>query len=159
VLTSIRILRSGKTGSTAPKYRGEMAKQIAPFLMFQGGHAEEAMTFYTSLFDDGGILDVTRYGPEEPGPEGTVQYARFRLADQEFLCSDSYVTHAFTFTPSFSVWIECESEEELERVFAALSKGGAELMPLDDYGFSRRFGWVNDRYGISWQLNLAHDHG
>lgn len=132
-----------------------MAKQVAPFLMFQGGRAEEAMSFYTSLFDDGRILDVVRYGPDGPGPVGTVQTARFCLANQEFLCSDSYVAHAFTFTPSFSVWIEAESEHELERLNAALGEGGGQLMPLGDYGFSRRFGWVNDRYGVSWQLNLA----
>jgi uncharacterized glyoxalase superfamily protein PhnB len=47
--------------------------------------------------------------------------------------------------------------DELQRVFAALAEGGTQLMPLDDYGFSRRFGWVNDRYGVSWQVNLAHD--
>jgi predicted 3-demethylubiquinone-9 3-methyltransferase (glyoxalase superfamily) len=81
--------------------------------------------------------------------------ARFSLAGQEFLCSDSYVAHDFLFTPSFSVWIDVESEEELQRLFAALAQGGTQLMPLDKYGFSRRFGWVNDRYGVSWQLNLA----
>jgi predicted 3-demethylubiquinone-9 3-methyltransferase (glyoxalase superfamily) len=134
-----------------------MAQQIAPFLMFQGGHAEEAMTFYTSLLDDGRVLDITRYGPEGPGPDGTVQSARFQLGGQEFWCSDSYVVHNFTFTPSFSVWIECDSEDELQQLFAALAENGTELMPVDDYGFSRRFGWVNDRYGVSWQLNLAHD--
>jgi predicted 3-demethylubiquinone-9 3-methyltransferase (glyoxalase superfamily) len=132
-----------------------MARQIAPFMMFQGGHAEAAMSLYTSLFDDGHILDVIRYGPEGPGPDGTVHSGRFRLAGQEFLCSDSYITHDFTFTPSFSIWIETESEDELERCFSALAEGGNQLMPLDDYGFSRRFGWVNDRYGVSWQLNLA----
>jgi predicted 3-demethylubiquinone-9 3-methyltransferase (glyoxalase superfamily) len=131
-----------------------MPKQIAPFLMFTGD-AEQAMTFYTSLFDDGRIVDITRFGPEGPGAEGTVQFARFSLAGQEFLCNDSPPVHDFSFTPSFSVWIETESEDELQRLFAALSEGGTELMPLDDYGFSRRFGWVNDRYGVSWQLNLA----
>jgi predicted 3-demethylubiquinone-9 3-methyltransferase (glyoxalase superfamily) len=130
-----------------------MPKRIAPFLMFTG-HAEEAMTFYTSLFEDGRILDITRYGPEGPGAQGSVQRARFSLAGQEFLCTDSPPVHDFSFTPSFSVWIETESEEELQRLFAALGNEGAELMPLDAYGFSRRFGWVNDRYGVSWQLNL-----
>jgi predicted 3-demethylubiquinone-9 3-methyltransferase (glyoxalase superfamily) len=132
-----------------------MPKQVVPFLMFQGGNAEEAMTFYTSLFDDGRVVDITRYGPEGPGPEGTVLAARFALAGQEFLCSDSFVRHDFSFTPSFSVWIETQSEEEIERLFAALGDGGAALMPLGGYGFSRRFGWVNDRFGVSWQLNLA----
>jgi predicted 3-demethylubiquinone-9 3-methyltransferase (glyoxalase superfamily) len=132
-----------------------MVKQIAPFLMFQTADAEQAMSFYTSLFEDGRIVTITRYGPEGPGLEGTVQSARFSLAGQEFLCSDSFVTHDFSFTPSFSVWIETESEDELQRLFTALSDGGTQLMPLGEYGFSRRFGWVNDRYGVSWQLNLA----
>jgi predicted 3-demethylubiquinone-9 3-methyltransferase (glyoxalase superfamily) len=131
-----------------------MPKQVAPFLMFQGD-AERAITFYTSLFDDARVLDITRYGAEGPGPEGTIQVARFSLAGQEFLCSDSFVVHDFSFTPSFSVWIEVESEEELQRLYAALGDGGAALMPLGEYGFSRRFGWVNDRFGVSWQLNLS----
>ena len=99
-----------------------MPKQIAPFLMFTGA-AEQAMTFYTSLFDDGRIVDITRFGPDGPGPEGTVQLARFSLAGQEFLCTDTFVSHGFSFTPSFSVWIETELEDELERLFAALGSG------------------------------------
>jgi predicted 3-demethylubiquinone-9 3-methyltransferase (glyoxalase superfamily) len=131
-----------------------MAKQIAPFLMFTG-NAEEAITLYTSLFHDGRIVDLTRYGPEGPGVAGTVMRARFSLAGQEFLCTDSPPVHEFSFTPSFSIWIETESEEEIQQLFTALADGGAQLMPLDSYGFSRRFGWLNDRFGVSWQLNLA----
>jgi predicted 3-demethylubiquinone-9 3-methyltransferase (glyoxalase superfamily) len=70
------------------------------------------------------------------------------------LFTDSFVSHGFSFTPSFSLFVDCESEAELERIFAALSDGGAVLMPLGDYGFSRRFGWTNDRFGVSWQVNL-----
>jgi predicted 3-demethylubiquinone-9 3-methyltransferase (glyoxalase superfamily) len=131
-----------------------MPKQIAPFLMFTG-EAEQAMTFYTSLFADGRVVDITRVGPEGPGPQGTVRMGRFALAGQEFLCSDSPPVHDFSFTPSFSIWVEAESQEELERLFGSLGDGGAALMPLGEYGFSRRFGWVNDRYGVSWQLNLS----
>jgi predicted 3-demethylubiquinone-9 3-methyltransferase (glyoxalase superfamily) len=131
-----------------------MPKQIAPFLMFTG-QAEEAMTLYTSLFDDGRIADLTRHGAEGPGTPGTVQRARFTLAGQDFLCTDSPPVHEFSFTPSFSIWIETESEEEIQQLFTALADGGAQLMPLDSYGFSRRFGWLNDRFGVSWQLNLA----
>ena len=132
-----------------------MPKQVTPFLMFQGGVAEEAITFYTSLFDDGKILDIARYGPGQSGPEGTVMRASFALAGQSFFCSDSPVRHGFDFTPSMSIWVEAESEAELGRLFAALGEGGGVLMPLDNYGFSARFGWVNDRFGVSWQLNLA----
>lgn len=134
-----------------------MPKEITPFLMFQGGVAEQAMTFYTSLFDDAEVLEVSRYGAGGPAPEGTVQVARFALAGREFRCSDSPVAHDFGFTPALSVWVEAASEEELERLFTTLAEGGRQLMPLDDYGFSRRFGWVDDRFGVSWQLNLAAD--
>jgi predicted 3-demethylubiquinone-9 3-methyltransferase (glyoxalase superfamily) len=132
-----------------------MPTELTPFLMFQGGVAEQAMTFYTALFDGGEVLEVSRYGSGGPGPEGTVQVARFALAGREFRCSDSPVAHDFDFTPSLSVWVETASQDELERLFTALADGGRQLMPLGDYGFSRRFGWVDDRFGVSWQLNLA----
>ncbi|MEQ6902898.1 VOC family protein [Nocardioides sp. YIM 152588] len=126
-----------------------------PFLMFQGGVAREAMELYTSLFDDGEIVSADTYGADGPGPEGTVMRAHFRLAGQDFFASDSFVTHAFDFTPSLSIWIQCETEEQLTRLFDALAEGGQPMMPLGGYGFSDRFGWVNDRYGVSWQLNLG----
>lgn len=128
-----------------------MKPTVHPFLMFEG-KAEEAMRFYTSLFPESRVEDVVRYGPEGPAPEGSVMKARFSLGGQTVLCTDSFVSHGFTFTPSFSFFVECGSEEEVDRLYAALSDGGAVLMPLGDYGFSRKFGWVNDRYGVSWQL-------
>lgn len=131
-----------------------MARSTTPFLMFEGA-AEEAMRLYVSLFPDSRIKQIDRYGPGEPGAEGSVRLARFTVAGQELMCIDSPAKHAFTFTPSVSLFVECESAEELERVFGALSEGGQVLMPLDGYGFSARFGWVNDRFGVSWQLNLA----
>jgi predicted 3-demethylubiquinone-9 3-methyltransferase (glyoxalase superfamily) len=122
--------------------------------MFQGV-AEEAMNFYVSLFPGSEVKQVERYGPGEPGAEGTFKRATFALAGQEFICLDSPIKHNFTFTPSVSLFVDCESEGELERVFAQLSAGGAVLMPVDNYGFSTKFGWANDRFGVSWQLNLA----
>lgn len=130
-----------------------MARKITTFLMFEGV-AEEAMNFYVSLFPGSEIRQIERYGLGEPGPEGTVKKATFALLGQEFLCIDSPMKHAFTFTPSVSLFVDCESEAELESTFSQLSAGGAVLMPLADYGFSTRFGWVNDRFGLSWQLNL-----
>jgi predicted 3-demethylubiquinone-9 3-methyltransferase (glyoxalase superfamily) len=123
--------------------------------MFQGGVAEEAMRFYISLFEDGRIVDVVRYGPSEIGAEGTVKTALFHVGGQNVMCIDSPVKHAFAFTPSFSLFVECESEAELKRLFTALSKNGQIFMALDDHGFSQLFAWVADRYGVSWQLNLA----
>jgi predicted 3-demethylubiquinone-9 3-methyltransferase (glyoxalase superfamily) len=131
-----------------------MSQKITTFLMFEGV-AEEAMNCYVSLFDDAEVLAITRYGPDEAGAEGSVMHATFRLADQEYMAIDSSVQHAFTFTPSMSLYVQCETEAEIERLFAALSEKGETLMPLDSYGFSTKFGWVSDRFGVSWQLNLA----
>ncbi|GAA1393224.1 VOC family protein [Catellatospora coxensis] len=122
---------------------------ITPFLMFEGA-ATDAMNFYVSLFDDGEILSVTPHQGEHTG----VQLAEFKVAGQRLLCSDSYVKHAFTFTPSLSLFVKCRDEAELTRLHAALSDGGHDLMPPSNYGFSTRFAWVSDRFGVSWQLNL-----
>ena len=129
-------------------------QKFTTFLMFDG-QAEAAMNFYTSLFANSKVLNVTRYGPNELGAEGTVMHATFALGDQEFMCIDSYVKHQFTFTPAISLYVQCETEEEIDRVFQQLSQGGQVLMPLDRYPFSEKFGWVADKYGVSWQLNLA----
>lgn len=131
-----------------------MTRAIYPFLMFEG-RAEEAMNFYTSLIPGSRIEEINRYGPDGPGREGTVMTARFSVAGQAVMCIDSIVSHAFTFTPSFSFFIECDDAPELDRLFAALSRDGKVFMPLDNYGFSQRFGWCSDRFGVSWQLNLA----
>ena len=129
------------------------SQKITTFLMFEG-RAEEAMTFYLSLFDDAEVLSISRYGADGPGKEGSVQQATFSLAGQPFMCIDSPMEHAFTFTPAMSLFVQCASEAELDRLYAALAEQGAELMPLGNYGFSTKFGWVNDRFGVSWQLNL-----
>ena len=131
--------------------------RIKPFFMFSGdqhGKAAEAVAFYTSLFENSEILGIDRYGPGETEPEGTVRIARFTLNSAEFMAIDSAYPHKFNFTPSISLYCECESVAELDTLFAALAEGGMALMPLDNYGFSKRFGWAQDRYGISWQLNL-----
>ncbi|WP_066942393.1 VOC family protein [Microtetraspora fusca] len=129
-------------------------QKITTFLMFHGD-AEEAMTFYTSLFDDSRILSVDRYGAGESGAEGTVRHAAFSLAGQRLACIDSSVKHDFTFTPAISLYVRCGTEAEIDRLYAALSEKGAELMPLGDYGFSAKYGWVVDRFGVAWQLDLV----
>jgi predicted 3-demethylubiquinone-9 3-methyltransferase (glyoxalase superfamily) len=130
-----------------------MDANVRPFLMFQG-NAEEAMNFYVSLFPGGEALDVVRYGPGEAGAEGTIMRATFSIGSQTIMCIDSPVKHDFTFTPAFSLFVDCQSEAEIQHLFSELVTGGVVLMPLGEYGFSRRFGWINDRYGVSWQLNL-----
>lgn len=131
-----------------------MTATALPFLMFQGGKAEEAMRFYVSLFDDGAIDQVERFGPGEQGAEGSVRTARFRFAGQSVMAFDSPVRHAFDFTPSFSFFVTLDDEAEQDRLIAALGEGGEMLMEPGDYGFSRRFAWLKDRFGVSWQLNL-----
>jgi predicted 3-demethylubiquinone-9 3-methyltransferase (glyoxalase superfamily) len=130
-----------------------MARRVTPHLMFEG-KAREAMDFYVSLFPGSEILETETYGPGEPGAEGTIKRAAFRVAGQRFQCIDSPIPHGFTFTPSSSIFVDCESETELREAFRRLSEGGRVLMALADYGFSREFGWVQDRFGVSWQLNL-----
>jgi predicted 3-demethylubiquinone-9 3-methyltransferase (glyoxalase superfamily) len=131
-----------------------MAKSVRPFLMFEG-KAEEAMQFYVSLLPGSEIIDIKRYGAGQPGKEGSVMRALFSVAGQEVICIDSPVQHAFAFTPSFSLFVECDFEDEIKRLAAALGDGGNVLMGLANYGFSRQFTWLNDRYGVSWQLNLS----
>jgi predicted 3-demethylubiquinone-9 3-methyltransferase (glyoxalase superfamily) len=132
-------------------------KSIATFLMFAGpqhGKAEEAVRFYTALLG-GEIVRIERHGAGEDGPEGAVKLIVFSLNGREFMALNSPQPHPFTFTPAISLFVECESLAELERAYQALADGGMPLMPLGAYGFSRRFGWIQDRYGVSWQLNLA----
>jgi predicted 3-demethylubiquinone-9 3-methyltransferase (glyoxalase superfamily) len=128
--------------------------KIRPFLMFEG-KAEEAMNFYASLFPGAEVLGIVRYGPNGPGVEGSVMKVSFRIGDQTVLCTDSFVKHEFSFTPAFSFFVECDSEDEIRQLHAALVADGNAAMPLGEYGFSRMFAWVDDRYGVSWQLNLA----
>lgn len=131
-----------------------MARAINPFLMFASG-AEAAMNFYSSLFPGAEIESINRYGPEGPGVEGSVYRATLVLLGRRFEFFDSPVRHAFGFTPAISFAVECESAEEVDRLFGALVEGGQALMGLDAYPFARRFGWVNDKYGVSWQLRFA----
>ena len=80
-------------------------KNVTPFLMFQGGIAEEAMNYYTSLIEDSEIKSISRYGAEGPGKEGTVVQAVFSLKGQEFMCIDSHVDHEFTLPHLFQSFL------------------------------------------------------
>jgi predicted 3-demethylubiquinone-9 3-methyltransferase (glyoxalase superfamily) len=126
------------------------------FVGEQCGKAEEAITFYTSLFKHSRLLQIERYreGEDKEEAAGTVKLARFSLNGQEFMALDSGRQHLFTFTPAVSIFVQCETEAEVETLFQRLSEGGTVFMPLDTYPFSEKFGWVADKYGVSWQVNL-----
>ena len=137
----------------------DMNPKITTFLMFEG-QAEEAITFYTSLFDDSEIIWIKKYSSEDaqgigfPEAEGTVQNGLFTLNGRQYMAFDSY-GHNLTFTPAISMFVQCDSEEELDMLYEKLMEGGTAAMPLDNYGFSSKFGWVQDRFGVSWQLNYG----
>lgn len=124
------------------------------FLMFQNNDAEEAVNFYVSLFPQSKISVIERYKQGEIGTEGTVKIAEFSLAGQLYKAIDSPIKHNFEFTPSTSIYVSSTDEEEIDRLWGKLKQNGTELMPLDGYEFSKKYGWVNDRFGVSWQLNL-----
>jgi len=132
----------------------DMENQITTFLTFQENNAEEAMNFYIGLFDNSKITEVQRYGAGGPAKAGTIMMAKFELNGKPFMCSDTYVKHEWTFTPAISLYVECKTDSELEHLFHKLSESGRIYMALDNYGFSKRFGWVGDKFGVTWQLNL-----
>lgn len=130
---------------------------ISPFLLFTGdqhGRAEEAVMHYTTVFEDARIVTIEHYGAGEDGPEGTVKLAVFELDGTRFRAIDSVGPHAFGFTPAISLFVDCKDEEELNALYHGLMEDGRTLMEIGDYGFSQRFGWVEDKFGVSWQLNL-----
>ena len=125
---------------------------VTPFLMFVG-QAEEAMTRYVSAIPSSKVLRLERHGADGAGVEGTVSLGEALLAGQKVRFFDSSVQHDFTFTPSLSLFITVDAEDALDQIVEALSAGGSFLMPTGDYGFSRRFAWFNDEFGVSWQVN------
>ncbi|MFP3358451.1 VOC family protein [Planococcus sp. SIMBA_143] len=124
-----------------------MTQTITTFLLFQG-QAEEAMKLYTSIFKNSHI-DSVRYRED-----GKVEQARFTLAGTEYMCIDSPIPHEFTFTPAVSLFVQVDDEVQFDKVYSVLSEGGKVLMEPGDYGFSPKFGWCNDRFGVSWQVTI-----
>ena len=129
-------------------------KSMTPFLMFQG-RAQEAMDYYIEIFEDAEIRYVKEYDAETPEMQGKVMQGVIRIHDQLIMLMDSNVPHEFSFTPSMSFFIEGNSMMEIEHSYQKLKKKGAILMPLDEYGFSDSFAWVQDQFGVSWQLNFS----
>lgn len=122
--------------------------EIVPHLWYDK-EAKEAALFYISLFDQSKIVNVAVI---ENTPSGDSEIVSFQLAGQSFqaISAGPY----FKFNPSISLMVTCDSIEEVNTKWAALAEGGTELMPLDEYPFSKWYGWIQDRFGLSWQLML-----
>jgi predicted 3-demethylubiquinone-9 3-methyltransferase (glyoxalase superfamily) len=133
-------------------------QKTTTFLMFSGpqfGKAEEAMQLYISLFPNSAVQRVEHYKANEPGGKtGTVKQAVFTLAGQEYMIIDSAFDHPFSFTPSMSIFVQVENDAEFDKLFSTLSENGRVMMAPGNYGFSKKFAWLADRYGVSWQLNI-----
>jgi len=106
------------------------------------------------LFDNSRVISLQRWGKSAPGKEGTIMTGTFSLNGKLFMCSDSPPIHDWNFTPAVSNFVTCKNEDQLKNFFAKLSDGGKVMMPLNNYGFSQKFGFVEDKFGVSWQLNL-----
>lgn len=128
---------------------------MTPFVMFQKGTGRAALEYWASVVPDSRIETLDLFGPEGPGPEGTIKRAVIVIGEQRVMAHDSFMDHGFGFTPSHSFFLNCADEAEIDRLFHALGEGGRVLMPLGDYGWSPKFGWVEDRFCVSWQLELA----
>jgi predicted 3-demethylubiquinone-9 3-methyltransferase (glyoxalase superfamily) len=114
-------------------------QKITPFLWFDG-NAEEAMNLYVSVFKNSKVVSVRRYGKAGPGAEGTVMTGTFQIEGQEF-----YVLNGgpqYKFTPAVSLFVNCETQEEVDELWEKLSAGGRK----------DRCGWLQDKFGLSWQI-------
>lgn len=114
-------------------------QKITPFLWFDG-QAEEAMNFYVSIFKNSKVVRVSRYGEAGPGPKGSVMSATFQLEGQDFYALNG--GPQYKFTPAISLFVNCETQQEVDELWAKLSAGGR----ID------RCGWLQDKYGLSWQI-------
>ncbi len=114
-------------------------QKITPFLWFND-NAEEAMTFYISIFKNSKVMSVTKYGDAGPGPSGSVMSTTFQLEGQDFYALNG--GPAYTFSPAVSLFVSCETQEEVDTLWGKLLEGGK----------SHRCGWVQDRFGLTWQI-------
>ncbi len=124
----------------------DTGQKITPSFLFaneQHGRAEEAIHFYTSIFDDSSITGMLKYGPGGNEPEGTVNHAQFKLAGQTFMAMDSAFPHQFSFNDAISMMVQCETQKEIDFYWDKLTAGGEEV----------QCGWLKDKFGVAWQVN------
>lgn len=127
-------------------------QKITPFLMFYG-NAEEAMNFYTSIFEEAKIESLLHQ------ENGDVLHATFTLNGQTFMAIDNVAEGDIPFTAAMSLFVTCDTEEEIDSIYEKLSKEGIVLMELAATPFSMKFGWIEDKYGVTWQLSLEKSTG
>jgi predicted 3-demethylubiquinone-9 3-methyltransferase (glyoxalase superfamily) len=123
-----------------------MTQKITPFLWFDD-QAEEAINFYLSIFKNSKMINANR------DPDGNLFTATFQLEGQEFMALNG--GPQFSFTPAVSFFVTYETAVEVDALWQKLSETGKVLMPLDAYPFNEKFGWLEDKYGLSWQLNMG----
>lgn len=125
---------------------------ISPCLWYNQD-ALEAAQLYTNAFENGQIKEVTHYMANNQMPEGTVLTVLLTLCGQEFLCLNG--GPVFRPNPSLSFFVNCESEGQFTALWDALAKDGTILMPQGEYPFSIKYGWLQDKYGVAWQISLT----
>ena len=131
--------------------------KITTLLTFSGAHygmAEEAIRFYVSVFPDSKLEYLRRHGSGEGVPAGELQRAAFTLTGQRFMATESQGDDRLSFTPAFSLYVQCRTAEELTHLFDNLAPGGKIHLPLGAYPSTPLFAWFDDRYGVSWMLEL-----
>jgi predicted 3-demethylubiquinone-9 3-methyltransferase (glyoxalase superfamily) len=130
----------------------KIMQKIVPFLWFND-QAEEAVHFYTSVFKNSRVGKIAHYGGETPQPKGSVMTIEFELEGQKFAALNG--GPVFHFTPAVSFFVTLESEKEVDTLWEKLADGGTVLMPFQKYDWSEKYGWLNDKYGVSWQVALG----
>ena len=126
-------------------------QKIVPFLWFDK-EAEEAVNFYTSIFKNSEVTSTARYGDTHPERSGGVMTVNFTLEQQAFIALNG--GPEFSFTPAISFFVTLETEAEVNALWEKLVQGGTVLMPFQRYDWSEKYGWLNDRYGVSWQIGV-----
>lgn len=126
--------------------------KIIPYIWFDD-QAEEAAKFYVSIFKNSKINDSSFYADGLPKPKESLMSVSFELCGQKFIAMNG--GPYFTITPAISFFVNCETSDEVESIWRLLSKDGMALMELGKYPFSEKFGWLQDKFGVTWQINLS----